>query len=275
MARTRLYRDGDLEAEDFPVADISDHLADPTAVVWLDMAAPTEDDFATIGEELGLHRLAVEDALHAQQRPKVDRYDTHGFLNAYAVHLDTPSGELQTIEVSAFITEQTLVTVRKSDDFDIDAVVQRWDDAEDLAGSGVGYLVHGLLDYVVDSHFDAVQQRRSLRLRKSLVTLRRVDYQDVYDHVLRASEWTESLRDLVATIRDTQLNIQGNRLNTIMKQVTSWAAIIAVPTAITGFYGQNIPYPGLQQPWGFWTSTIAILALSGGLYTVFKRRGWL
>lgn len=323
MARTRLYRNGVLGAEAFPVADISDHLADPTAVVWLDMVAPTEDDFATIGEELGLHRLAVEDALHAQQRPKVDRYDTHGFLNAYAVHLDTPSGELQTIEVSAFITEQALVTVRKSDDFDIDAVVQRWDDAQDLAGSGVGYLVHGLLDYVVDSHFDAVQsldeqiealedvvfadrvghtdlERRSLRLRKSLVTLRRVVlpmrevvntlmrpdhhvtddalmpyYQDVYDHVLRASEWTESLRDLVATIRDTQLNIQGNRLNTIMKQVTSWAAIIAVPTAITGFYGQNIPYPGLQQPWGFWASTVAILALSGGLYTVFKRRGWL
>jgi magnesium transporter len=79
MARTRLYRNGDLEAEDFPVADISDHLADPAAVVRLDMAAPTEADFAAIGEELGLHRLAVEDALHAQQRPKVDRYDTHGF----------------------------------------------------------------------------------------------------------------------------------------------------------------------------------------------------
>jgi magnesium transporter len=323
MARTRLYRIGVLEAEDFPVADVSDHLADPTAVVWLDMCAPTAEDLATISEELSLHRLAVEDAVHDHQRPKIDRYDTHGFLNAYAVNLNIESGELETTEVAAFITEHALVTVRKNEDFDINAVVKRWDEANDLAKSGVGFLVHGLLDYVVDSHFAAVQsldeeietledmvfddrvdhssmQHRSLRLRKSLVRMRRVVlpmrevvnalmrrdhrvidddlmpyYQDVYDHVLRASEWTESLRDLVTTIRETQLNIQGNRLNTIMKQVTSWAAIIAVPTAITGYYGQNVPYPGFGQPWGFWVSTIAIVVLSGGLYVTFKRRDWL
>ena len=75
-------------------------------------------------------------------------------------------------------------------------------------------------------------------------------YQDVYDHVLRATEWTESLRDLVGTIVETNLTIQGNRLNIITKKVTSWAAIIAVPTAITGFYGQNVPYPGLRPRLG-------------------------
>ncbi len=133
----------------------------------------------------------------------------------------------------------------------------RWDDNADLTRYGVGALVHGLLDYVVDSHFDAVQslddeiealedllfddrprdrdvQRRSFELRKSLVHLRRVVlpmrevvntlmrrdvglvpvemtayYQDVYDHVLRAAEWTESLRDLVATIVETNLTIQA------------------------------------------------------------------
>ena len=70
--------------------------------------------------------------------------------------------------------------------------------------------------------------------------------QGVYDHVLRATEWTESRRDLVTTIMETNLTIQGNRLNVITKKVTSWAAIIAVPTAITGFYGfygQNLPTP--------------------------------
>jgi magnesium transporter len=61
----------------------------------------------------------------------------------------------------------------------------------------------------------------------------------------------------------------------IMKKVTSWAAIIAVPTAITGFYGQNVPYPGFQEPWGFWMSTVVILGLSFGLYVGFKRRDWL
>jgi magnesium transporter len=100
-------------------------------------------------------------------------------------------------------------------------------------------------------------------------------YQDVYDHVLRATEWTESLRDLVTTILETHLTIQGNRLNGIMKKVTSWAAIIAVPTAVTGFYGQNVPYPGYGHASGFWISTIAMLALSGLLYLVFRRRDWI
>ena len=323
MARTRLYRNGVLEAENFPAADISDHLSEPSSDVWLDLCEPTEEDLAVISDELGLHRLAVEDAVQEQQRAKLDRYDSHSFLTAYAVRLDADTGVLATSELAAFITDRALVTVRKDEHFDIDAVVDRWDSAADLAKSGVGYLVHGLLDYIVDGHFEAVQalddqiesledevfgdaadhtdiQRRSLDLRKSLVALRRVVlpmrevvntlmrrdlrivddalmpyYQDVYDHVLRASEWTESLRDLVTTIRETQLNLQSYRLNAIMKKVTSWAAIIAVPTAITGFYGQNVPYPGFDQVWGFWVSTVAILILSASLYLLFRRRDWL
>ena len=100
-------------------------------------------------------------------------------------------------------------------------------------------------------------------------------YQDVYDHVLRATEWTESLRDLVNTILETNLTIQGNRLNVITKKVTSWAAIIAVPTANHRFYGQNLPYPGFARDSGFLTSSILILALSGALYLAFKRKDWL
>jgi magnesium transporter len=100
-------------------------------------------------------------------------------------------------------------------------------------------------------------------------------YQDVYDHVLRATEWTESLRDLVSTVLETNLTIQGNRMNLIMKQVTSWAAIIAVPTAVTGFYGQNLPYPGFQHQGGLITSSLIIVLGSGGLYWIFRRKNWL
>lgn len=323
MARTRVWRNGVLEAEGFPVADISDRLAEAGTVVWLDLCLPDKDDLAAVSEEFGLHPLAVEDAIHQHQRPKLDRYQTHLFLSTYSVGLDTASGELATSEVAVFVTKQALITVRKDDRFDIDRVVARWDESPDLAKHGVGFLLYGLLDFVVDGHFAAVQeldgemegledllfdqrprpldvQRRSFELRKSLVLLRRVVlpmrevvnalmrrdyglvdppmvpfYQDVYDHVLRATEWTESLRDLVTTILDTNLTIQGNRLNTIMKKVTGWAAIIAVPTAITGFYGQNIPYPGFGKPWGFWVSTAVTVALSVGLYFMFKARDWI
>ncbi|RGA06509.1 magnesium transporter [Microbispora triticiradicis] len=323
MGHTRLYRNGVLEAEGFPVADVSEHVRDPAAVVWFDMCDPTEEDLHAISEELGLHALAVEDALQRRQRPKLDVYDGHMFLSVYASAFDVGTGEVRVADAAAFITSNALVTVRQSDAFSVEEVMRRWDEGADLARHGVAFLLHGLLDYVVDSHFATVEamdeqvedledtvfgerpvsreeQRRTFELRKSLVTLRRVVmpmreavntllrrngmvgdgemapyFQDVYDQVLRATEWTESLRDLVGNIRETQLTMQGNRMNLIMKRVTSWAAIIAVPTLITGFYGQNIPFPGFGHHWGFWTSSVLIVVASATLYRVFRARDWL
>jgi magnesium transporter len=100
-------------------------------------------------------------------------------------------------------------------------------------------------------------------------------YQDVYDHVLRVTEWTESLRDLVSTVLDTNLTMQGNRLNQIMKKLTSWAAVIAVPTAVTGFFGQNVPYPGYGHWSGFVVSTVIMVGVSGGLIAMFHRQDWI
>lgn len=323
QARTRRYRGGALEAEGFPVTEIGDHLWQDGVTVWLDLHDPGAGDLEVLTAEFGLHPLAVEDAVLRHERPKLDRYPDHLFLSAYAVHLDETTAELAGSELAAFITPRALITVRKDRGFDVDALVERWDDSPDLAVHGVGYLLHGLLDVVVDGHFTAVQalddqiealqeqlfaaddagievQRRSFRLRKSLVLLRRVVlpmrevvntlmrrdlhlldeemahyFQDVYDHVLRATEWTESLRDLVTTILETRLTIQGNRLNEIMKKLTGWAAIIAIPTAITGFYGQNIPFPGFGQTWGVVASVVLIAVVGGGLYATFRRRGWL
>jgi magnesium transporter len=322
-AHTRVYRKGKLEKEGFPVEQISDFLDKPDTVVWLDLAQPTRSDLDVIVEEFGLHELAVEDALTEHQRPKLDKYADHMFLSSYVARLDHTTAELTVSEVAAFITPRALITVRKSADLDLQPLLGRWDSGANNAASGVGYLLHGLLDLLVDGHFDAVQQldeqiealedvlfdtqprsqelqRRSFEMRKSLVLLRRVVlpmrevvntllrrdldivdermapyYQDVYDHVLRAAEWTESLRDLVSTILETNLTLQGNRLNEVMKQLTAWAAILAVTTAVTGFYGQNVPYPGFGKTWGFYSSLIILLALTGGLYAGFKKRGWL
>ena len=93
--------------------------------------------------------------------------------------------------------------------------------------------------------------------------------------MLRVSEWTESLRDMVTTVFETNLSLQDARLNTVMKKLTGWAAIVAVPTAITGFYGQNVPYPGYGLHWGFVVSTAITAVLVVILYIMFKRRDWL
>lgn len=99
-------------------------------------------------------------------------------------------------------------------------------------------------------------------------------YQDVYDHVLRAAEWTESLRDLVTTILETNLTIQGDRLNVITKIVTSGAAIIAVSTAITGFYGRKLP-PRVRPRVGVHHVVVPDRADIRGRYLTFRRNDWL
>jgi CorA-like Mg2+ transporter protein len=143
QARSRLYRDGRLELEGFPVADISDYLVDGSVTIWLDLCGSDHDDLAVLSEEFGLHPLAVEAALRPSQRPKLDRYGSHLLLTAYGARLDAGTGELATSEIAAFITSQALITVRQDDGLDIDAVAERWDESPDLAQFGVGYLLSG------------------------------------------------------------------------------------------------------------------------------------
>ncbi|GAA1657731.1 magnesium transporter CorA family protein [Nonomuraea maheshkhaliensis] len=323
MLHTRLYRNGVLEKEGFPIEEVSDHVPSQGNTVWFDLCAPSPADLALISEELGLHELAVEDVFSDHQRPKVDVYDNHLFITVYGLHLE--EGRLHPVEVDIFVTGNALVTVRESEHFPIDEVIRRWDANSRMTRHGVTFLLHGLLDYVVDSQFELVQDldaqaealeddlfegqvhdarelQRSLfvlrknttRLRKIVLPMREVIatlmrrdqdlladpqmmpyYQDVLDHVLRATEWVEAVRDMLANAADTRLAQQGFRLNEIMKRLTGWAAIIAVPTMITGFYGQNVPYPGSGTSWGFWVSTVLVAVTSVALYSVFKKKDWL
>jgi magnesium transporter len=323
--RGRVWRDGKPQDE-FDFSSISDYLAEEDALVWCDIYDPDHAILKDLAEELSLNTWAVEDAIAESERTKAVVYRTHTFFTVYSVATRKPADETQSMldihRISGFVLPRGLITVRLSPHFDMDAVSQRFDE---LGGQeyGVGSLVHGLLDVVVDGHFEAVQvlddgieavegdlfenksqkglQRKTFRLRKDLVELRRVVlpmrevvssiqhrrldaktapqldplYSDLYDHVLRVSEWTESLRDMVTTVFETNLSLQDARLNTVMKKLTAWAAIIAVPTAITGFYGQNVEYPGINTVGGFVTSTSIIVLIVIALYWMFRRRDWL
>jgi magnesium transporter len=328
----RVWRSGQPE-DAFTFAKISDYLTEDDALLWVDIFDPDHETLRELADELGLNIWAVEDAIAPKERTKASVYHTHTFFTVYAVDIGTPNDNTESVlvkhRISAFILPRGLITVRlpsvesAAAEFDVDEVSRRFDE---LGGQsyGVGALVHGLLDVVVDGHFEAVEaldtaiesledelfadggprhglQRRTFRLRKDLVELRRVVlpmrevvstiqhrrmdakispeldplYADLNDHVLRASEWTESLRDMVTTVFETNLSLQDARLNTVMKKLTGWAAIIAVPTAITGFYGQNVTYPGINTVVGFIASSALIAVLVVLLYVMFKRRDWL
>ncbi|MFN8228442.1 MAG: magnesium transporter CorA family protein [Mycobacterium sp.] len=330
--RGRVWRGG-VSQPDFEFDSISDYLTEPDTLVWVDLYDPDHAALTDLATELGLNVWAVEDAVAPSERVKATIYPTHTFFTVYAVDMATPDYTADPVSlltkhrISAFVLERALVTVRLAPQFDIEEVSLRWDEL-DTPRYGVAALVHGLLDVVVDGHFDAVQvlddciegledelfdppsrandqrrtfQRRSFQFRKDLVQLRRVVlpmrevvsaiqhrrhenhhspeldplYIDLYDHVLRVSEWTESLRDMVTTVFETNLSLQDARLNNVMKKLTGWAAIVAVPTAITGFYGQNVPYPGFGVHWGFVVSSALIAVICVLLYIVMKRRDWL
>ncbi|RPA12528.1 magnesium transporter CorA family protein [Gordonia sp. OPL2] len=349
--RGQIWRDGE-KVDGFDLDKISDCLADDDLLVWADLECPTHETMTRLADELDLDPFAVEDTTASAERVKAIPYAHHMFLMVYAVVLkdsdrsgaaevptekpgaDTvlqnghtvPAQQAKAFDlhrVSVFIKKNAFITVRLSAGFEIEQVVERWNE---IGGEqyGIGALLHGLLDVVVDGHFDAVQrlddsiedlegtlfdervagsalQRQTYDLRKDIVVLRRVvlpmrevigtiqrrrldndappeldpHFSDLYDHAIRAAEWTESLRDMITTVFETNLSLADARLNTVMKKLTAWAAIIAVPTAITGFYGQNVPFPGYTRTLGFVTSSILIVVVVAGLYVSFRRRDWL
>lgn len=98
---------------------------------------------------------------------------------------------------------------------------------------------------------------------------------DVHDHALHAAEMADSLRDHLSNILETNLALQSSRKDEIMKKVTSWAAIIAVPTLITGFFGQDLAIVGTDNAWGAWLSLALMVGTSVVLFWQFRRRDWL
>ncbi|HEV2907235.1 MAG TPA: magnesium/cobalt transporter CorA, partial [Actinomycetota bacterium] len=101
-------------------------------------------------------------------------------------------------------------------------------------------------------------------------------YRDVADHIIRVLEFIDNVRELLTTALEAYLSQVSNRLNTVMKQLTSWAAIILVPTLIAGIYGMNFRHmPELNWLLGY-PFALGLMAVSATtLYVVFKRRGWL
>ena len=169
------------------------------------------------------------------------------------------------------------------------AVVDRFEDLSD-----------DIEDRVFSDEGEADVQQDIFRLKRSVVHFRRlampvrevVDllhessgvvtpalapyYRDVLDHVIRATEFVDNIRDLLTSALESQLAQVSNRLNVVMKHLTAWAAIVLVPTLIAGIYGMNFrDMPELSWSYGY-PLAIGTMVLSGAvLYLIFKRRDWL
>jgi len=297
--------------------------SDPNAIVWFDLEGPDVESLESLASAMGLHDLAVEDVAKHGQRSKVEIFEDHAFLVAYARAAD---GDL--CEVDIFIGANWLITVRERNDdgetFDVDGPRQRFERLRRPADE-IGFLLYVLLDAIVDGYFAQIEesedrleaveetlfelgpptdgslQRDLLVLRRDLIVFRRrvvplrdvvltllrrevpwvgessiVYLQDVLDHLLRVVDQVDTQRELMGNVVDASLALASNRMNEVMKKMTSWGAILIVATLIAGIYGMNFTdMPELRWRYGYFAA-LGLMAVSTlGLYAYFRRKKWL
>jgi magnesium transporter len=309
---------------------VVDHPADQLSELrgehpcWLDIADPKSEEFDLVAKELNLHPLAVEDARHGHQRPKIDEYENHYFIVFYAIETPSP-GMMVFHEVAIFVAQNAIVTVHEGDFAARQQVEKRFREGR---LNTTGLLLHALFDTMVDQYFEVADQfgerielleefiasasgrdtrdtqtplkelflvkRDLLQLRKRIAperdvlqvlvrgdirelreTGRRAYFQDVYDHIIRVTDEIDTFRDLISNVIDAYLAAASNRLNEVLKVLTSVATVLLVLTVFTSFFGQNweaIPY---ASPTFFWLSTALAVVGAIALAWYFRRRGWL
>lgn len=300
-------------------ADISSIIGHSSEQVWVDVVDATDDEFACLTSEFGLHALAVEDAQNHGQRPKLEHYTNHAFVVAYSKKM---------AEVDLFIGPTWLVTVRErspeGEVCHINSIRTRFS-RDDAKPTAVGQLVYVVLDELIDGNLErtdemedrvealeeriildqvgdpAETQTELLHLRRELLRHRKialpmrdvivrlqrgeVDWidgdarerlQDVVDHANRVVEQLDLQQELISNAVEAHNSLLANRMNLVMKRMTSWGAILIASTLIAGIYGMNFEHmPELKWKYGYvWAlGLMAIVTLVG--YRYFKKKDWL
>lgn len=169
-----------------------------------------------------------------------------------------------------------------------------------VLGEAVDERLEDIEDVVFGAPHDTIP-RELFELRRSLVSFRRASvplrdvvgqilrrdvpqiddaallrFQDVYDHVLRISELLDTQREILTGLLEAQLAIMSNNMNAVMKATSSWGAILIVATLVAGIYGMNFRnMPELDWRLGYPFALGLMAVITGLLYRVFRRRGWL
>lgn len=218
------YREGK-RLQDVTTEDISEVLKEPGTFVWLGLWQPEDSLMRTIQEEFGLHDLAIEDALTAHQRPKIEQYGDSLFIVIHTAQL--VDGKIEYGETHLFLGKNFLITVRHGASSSYKQIRAHAEECPDMLAKGPGYALYCVLDMVVDNYlaivseytkqFDHIEQKMFksdfdqnavqdvYKLRRDLLSLRNaaVTAEDICNQL---SHHYEELipKGLRAYIRDVQ-----------------------------------------------------------------------
>jgi magnesium transporter len=153
-----VYQDG-AKLADIPVADISDYLVRPDCFVWVALLDATAEELDEMQQEFGLHALAVEDARHGHQRPKIEEYGDSLFV---VLHLLEPAADgtndLNVGEVDVFVGPNYVLSVRNRSQAGFLGVRARCEREPELLRTGAGFVLYALMDAVVDRYFPVIDR---------------------------------------------------------------------------------------------------------------------
>lgn len=151
------YEDGK-KLGDIEKKNISDYVRRPECLVWVALFEPDPDELSEMQHEFGLHELAVEDAHHGHQRPKIEEYGDSLFVVLHTVEAD--EGEIVIGEVNIFVGPNYVLSVRSRTRHGFAVVRNRCEREPHLLRQGSGFVFYALMDAIVDRYFpvlDAVE----------------------------------------------------------------------------------------------------------------------
>lgn len=151
-----VYVDGRKSAEPKSLRETYEHVRDRHGLAWIDLSKPTTEEFASVAEEFGLHELAVEDAIKAHQRPKLERYGDTLFVVLRPARYLEASEEVRFGEVHVFVGENFVVTVRHGGAPALGEVRKRMEGKPGLLRLGPEAVLYAIMDWVVDGYAPVV-----------------------------------------------------------------------------------------------------------------------
>jgi magnesium transporter len=164
------------------------------AFLWIGLHEPTEKEFALVTSEFGLHPLAVEDALTAHQRPKLEIYDDSLFMVLKPTTYEPDSDTVTTGELMVFVGDSFVVTVRHGEGTPLSAVRQRLEDQPEIMRHGPTAVLYAVSDAVVDNYIDVADELQ-------------IDLGELEAEVFRPSSGRDSARSREASTQSTAARI--------------------------------------------------------------------